>query len=106
MRILLDENIPVELASEFAGHQVDTVVGLGWAGVENGELLRRATGKFDALVTMDTNIEYQQNISALLFGVLVVRAPSNRVVHLRPLVPAILATLTKLTAGELRRVGA
>ena len=103
MRILLDENIPVELAAEFAGHQTDTVVGLGWAGVGNGERLRRAAWKFDALVTMDTNIEYQQTVSALSFAVLVVRAPSNRVVHLRPLMPAILAALPTLTARELRR---
>ena len=38
MRILLDENLPVDLAAELVGHEVDTVVGLGWTGVGNGEL--------------------------------------------------------------------
>jgi hypothetical protein len=106
MRVLLDENIPVELAALFAGHRADTVVGVGWAGVANGELLRRAgREKFDAFVTMDTNLEHQQNISKLPFGVLVVRAASNRMIHLVPLMPAVLAVLRTVKPGRLTHVG-
>ena len=103
MHILLDENIPVDLAADLSGHHVETVVGLGWAGTANGKLLDRASGKFDGFVTMDRNIEHQQNISRLLFGV---RAPSNRLIHLRPLVPAILDALETLVPGQLRSIGA
>lgn len=106
MRILLDENIPVDLAVELAGYHVDTVDGVGWSGIANGELLRRASGRYNAFVTMDRNIEYQQNLSTLPFGVLVLRAPSNRLIHLRPLLPAILDALTALVPGQLRHVGA
>ena len=106
MRVLLDENVPVDLAPALAGHEVGTVTALGWEGVENGELLRRATGRFDALVTMDQNLPFQQNVAALPLGVVLVRASSNRMVHLRPLVPAILVALESLGPGELRRVGA
>ncbi len=105
MRILLDENIPVDLAAELIGHHVNTVVGVGWAGVANGKLLGRASGRYDAFVTMDRTIEHQQNISRLPFGILVLRAPSNRLVHLRPLTPAILDALAALTPGQLRCVG-
>jgi predicted nuclease of predicted toxin-antitoxin system len=42
MRILLDENLPLDLARDLLGHDVQTVVGLGWEGAKNGELLRRA----------------------------------------------------------------
>ena len=42
MRILLDENIPIDFAAELRGHDVSTVVALGWSGVLNGELMRRA----------------------------------------------------------------
>ena len=90
MRILLDENIPIDLAIELVGHQVDTVVGLGWAGIANGKLLGRAAAGYDAFITMDRNIEHQQNLSSMPFGVLVLRAPSNRLIHLRPLVSAII----------------
>ena len=42
MRILLDEQLPRRLVRELTGHEVRTVQQEGWAGVQNGELLRRA----------------------------------------------------------------
>ena len=54
---------------------------------------------------MDQGIEFQQNIAALPFGVLLVLAPSNRMVHLHPLVPAILDALPALRPGQLIRIG-
>jgi hypothetical protein len=86
------------------GHAVTTVTGRGWAGVKNGDLLRLMRGEYDALLTMDRGIEFQQNIAALPFGVLLVLALSNRMVHLQPLVPAILDVLPALRPGELRRI--
>ena len=106
MRILLDENIPVGFAAELSGHQVDTVTGVGWAGVKNGKLLSLASRTYDAFVTMDRSIEHQQNVSELPFGIVLLRAPSNRLIHLRPLVPTILSELESLTPGQLRHVGA
>ena len=89
MRVLLDENVPVDLASLLGGHDVETVSGLDWDGVKNGELLLRMRGRFDALVTMDRKLPHQQNLAVQPFGVVLVAAPSNRMIHLRPLVPAI-----------------
>ena len=106
MRVLLDENLPIDLARELPPHQADTVTGLGWDGVKNGELLRRAAGVFDALVTMDRNLEFQQPLAKQPFGVVLVHAPSNRMIHLMPLIPDILDALDGLGPGELRRVGA
>jgi hypothetical protein len=105
VRVLLDEQIPVDLADALQGHRVDTVVGRGWAGIKNGELLQRMRGEYDALVTMDRGIEFQHTLSVLPFGVLIIRAPSNRMVHLQPIVPAILDALPLLKPGELRRLG-
>jgi uncharacterized membrane protein (UPF0136 family) len=79
---------------------------LGWEGIRNGELLARAAGRFDALLTMDRNLEFQHPLKQQPFGVVLIRAASNRMMHLRPLVPAILAALDGLGSGELRRVGA
>ena len=53
---------------------------------------------------MDANLEFQQNISTLPFGVVLVRAPSNRMLHLRPLVPAILDAIAATKPGQLQRV--
>lgn len=105
MRVLLDENLPVDLAAELVGHQVATVSGLGWQGVKNGELLDRAQGTIEVLVTMDQNLEFQQSISTLDFFVVLALAPSNRMAHLRPLVPAILQSIETGRSGELLRVG-
>ena len=63
MRVLLDEQIPVDLAVALPDHNVSTVVGRGWTGISNGELLRRMQGEYDAFVTMDRGIEFQQNLA-------------------------------------------
>ncbi|MBI4521233.1 MAG: hypothetical protein HY701_10375 [Gemmatimonadetes bacterium] len=96
----------MDLASLLGDHDVETVSGLGWAGVKNGQLLRRMRGRFDALVTMDRNLPHQQNLAVQPFGVVLLEAPSNRMVRLRPLVSEILAALEGIRAGELRRIGA
>jgi hypothetical protein len=106
VRVLLDEQLPVDLAVALQGHRVDTVVGRGWTGISNGELLRRMGTEYDALVTMDRGIEFQQNLATVSVGVLLVRAPSNRMVHLQPFIPVILETLPALKPGQLHRIGA
>lgn len=106
MRVLLDEQLPLDLAATRQGHSIDTVVGRGWAGITNGELLRRMHGEYDALITMDRGIELQQDLATLPFGVLLVRAPSNRMVHLQPLVPPILDALPAVKPGQLHRISA
>ena len=106
MRVLLDENLPHDLIAALSGHDVSTVQGMGWAGVENGDLLRRATGRIEAFVTMDRRLKDQQNLTILPFGVVLVIARSNRVQDLLPLVPEILAALGRIQAGRLEQVGA
>jgi uncharacterized protein DUF5615 len=93
VRVLLDENLPHDLISELGGHEVVTVQELGWAGVKNGELLRRTAGQVDAFLTMDRNLEQEHDLRALSFGVVVIRARSNRVQDLRPLIGAVTAAL-------------
>ena len=53
MKILLDECIDRRLAKEIEGHEVSTVPQVGWAGIQNGELLRLAQAQFDVFVTVD-----------------------------------------------------
>ena len=105
MRVLLDENLPHGLIDALAGHSVSTVHGLGWAGTKNGALLKRASGAIDVFVTMDTNLEHQQNVTVLPFGIVVVGAPSNRMQDLAPLVPEILEALGRVRPGTVEHVG-
>lgn len=96
MRILLDESLPIELKTEISGHDVRSVREMGWSGLKNGELLRRASGSFDVFLTADQNLEYQQNLKTLPLAVVVLVAPSNRIEKLRPLLPRLLAALLSL----------
>jgi predicted nuclease of predicted toxin-antitoxin system len=59
MRILLDENFPVDFAAMLTGHEIATVHSLGWSGIKNGELLRRAHAVCDVFVTLDRNLQFQ-----------------------------------------------
>ena len=107
MRILLDEQLPRRLARQLAGHEVRTVQQQSWAGLGNGELLRRAAADgFEVFVTADQNLQFQQNLEQSSLCVLVVVAPSNALEDLPPLVPALLeAVRVSPQPGEVRRVG-
>lgn len=105
MRLLLDESLPRPLADLLIGHDVRTVTQTGWTSLSNGALLRQAASNFDALLTADQNIEFQQNLKALPIAVVVLVANSNRLESLAPLVPDILRVLKTLQPKALVRVG-
>jgi hypothetical protein len=104
MRILVDESLPRKLALEISGHEVQTVPKRGWAGLKNGELLRRASAEFDVLITGDRSLEFQQNLAEVSIAVVVVIAKNNRIETLRPLVPQLLAVIERIRPGQLVRV--
>ena len=106
MRILLDEDLPRRLCVLLEGHDATTVQRCGWAGVKNGKLLALAASRFDVFVTMDQNLEYQQNLVKLPISLLVVAARSNRIEHLRPLLPEILRELDRIVPKAVPRVNA
>lgn len=106
MLLPLDECVPRPLKRDLVGHDVRHVVEMGWSSKRNGELLQlMVAAHFQALLTVDQNIEFQQNLRASGIGVVVVLAKTNRVKELRPLVPQILEALDRIKAGELIRVG-
>ena len=88
------------------GHEVSTVQRSGWTGIKNGTLLGLAAADFDVFLTMDRNLEFQQNLVTLPIAVLVVEALSNRMEHLVPLVPGILKELNHIPPKALRKIGA
>jgi hypothetical protein len=53
------------------GHKSRTVQDAGWSGKENGELLAIAETEFDVLVTIDTNLRYQQNLAGRSIAIVV-----------------------------------
>jgi hypothetical protein len=106
MRILLDEDLPRRFGALLVDHEVSTVPRSGWAGIKNGKLLALAATRFDVFITMDQNLEFQQNLATLPIAVLIIKAVSNRLEHLAPLVPDVLQALNHMQPRTLRRVGA
>ena len=100
MRLLLDECVPGRLRRALPNHDVSTVVQIGWAGVKNGKLLALASAKFDAFITVDKNLPYQQNQATLPIAVLVLNAFSNELESLLPLLPTLEKRLSSLVPGS------
>ena len=102
---MLDECVDRRLAREIAGHEVKTVQEMGWAGVKNGQLLSLMSQHFDAFVTVDSNLSFQQNLAAVAVAVFVLRASTNRLVDLRVLLPQLLATIPSAKVGTVTIIG-
>ena len=100
MKLLLDESVPRRLAASFpAPFTTRTVQEMGWAGTANGLLLSLAAKHgFDALITVDRGIEYQQSENNLPMPIVIMVAVRNRLAELQPLVPQVL----DLLAGDLQ----
>ena len=71
MKLLLDECVTRLFKRDFVGHEVMTVAEAGYRGLKNGALSRTASAKFDVLITVDRNLQFQQNIRPLPIAVLI-----------------------------------
>jgi hypothetical protein len=104
MKLLLDECVTRDLKRDLVGHDVSTVVEAGFGGLENGALLRAASKYFDVLITVDRNLPFQQNISSLRIGILILVGTGITYADLQPLVPKLLERLPTLQPGEVHRI--
>jgi hypothetical protein len=73
---------------------------MGWASIENGELLVLASQAFDVFVTVDRGLAFQQDLTALPMPVIILRARTNRLADLKPLVPKLLAAIGSAKPGR------
>jgi len=98
MRVLLDECCRKPLKNYLPGFEVFTVEQADFKGLKNGDLLSAAIGKFDVLITADKNLRYQQNLKGRTLAI--IELPMNSWKRLKPLVPGILAALSRIKAGQ------
>ena len=77
---------------------------MGWSGKRNGALLNAAAAEFDAIVTVDKNMQHQQNLSALPVAIVVLAAMSNELSTLLPLLPKLEAALAVLQPRTFVRI--
>lgn len=77
MKILFDQGTPVPLRNHLSNHSVSTAFELGWATLNNGDLLQQAESNgFEILITTDQNLKYQQNLSERIIAIVVLSATS------------------------------
>jgi predicted nuclease of predicted toxin-antitoxin system len=101
MKLLLDENLPKRLKLDFPDHEIYTVFEKGWAGKKDGEIIVLLNAEnFDAFLTFDRNLQYQQNFLKFTVPVLILHASDNTYLTLKEYVPTIkIALNNKLNPG-------
>jgi Domain of unknown function (DUF5615) len=106
VRVLLDECVDWRLSRALTGHEVKSARQMGWSAIKNGELLDLASERFDAFVTVDRNLAFQQNERSLSIAVIVLHAKTNRLADLLPLVPNLLTAIGSAKPGVVTTVDA
>jgi predicted nuclease of predicted toxin-antitoxin system len=101
MKVLLDECVTHYLKRDFVGYDVFTVEEAGFKGLKNGLLLQAASGNYDVLITVDRNLQYQQNLKNIGIAVIILKAQRSTYPMLKPLMPQVLLILEKIKAGEI-----
>jgi predicted nuclease of predicted toxin-antitoxin system len=104
MKLLLDENLPKRLKTDFPQHEIFTVRDKGWNSKKNGELLELMLAEnFNVLLTFDRNLEHQQNFDKYPIIVFVLIAENNTYRILSELVENIKSELEKsLSFGAIK----
>ena len=102
MKMLLDENIPRRLKFDFnIDDEVSTVQEMKWQGKKNGELMGVMTfAGFDIFITLDKNLQYQQNLKKFSIHIIILDAPDSRYQTLQPLVRKLTQVLSAKIARQ------
>jgi len=98
MKVLLDACVPRPLQKFLPDHTVQTAQEMGWGELKNGALFKEAELQFDAFVTSDQNLKYQQNITGRKLAILVL--PTNDWPAIRTKTEEIAARVSGLKPGD------
>ncbi len=109
MKILLDENVPVDILPVLrtAGHDAESVNFLGWKGLKNGQLLAQAQSGYDLFLTRDKDFDATAlgRYVTPTFGIVLLAIPQQR----GPAYAAIFSSLwpsdPKTFPGKVTRLG-
>jgi hypothetical protein len=98
MRVLFDQGTPVGIRHVLEGHFVRTAHEEGWSTLQNGELLESAEDAgFDVLVTTDTSLPHQQNLTGRKLAVVILS--KNRWKLIKSKLAEITAAVTSAKPG-------
>jgi|SRR6185437_7519279 len=81
MRVLLDENVPIDMIPVLRSRKCDaeSVNFIGWKGIQNGDLMKRARDNFDLLITRDKDFDqaFLRNYVNESFGIVLLAIPQQ-----------------------------
>jgi hypothetical protein len=99
MKILFDNGAPNTIARSLIGHEVTFARQIGWAELENGELIQRAEDAgYELLLSTDKNIRYQQNLTGRKIALIVLGNSQWPMVRLH--LDRIIAAVNACTPGS------
>ena len=90
--------MPQPLRSRLAEFEISTAQEMGWGRVKNGDLLKLAEDKFDAFLTSDQQLKYQQNLKGRKLAILVLS--TNRWPQVKARTQEIIAAVLALKPGD------
>ena len=103
MKVLLDENLTHRLRKNLGEHEVFTVAYKGWAGLKNGDLLRRAENDgIEVFLTGDQTLPYEQNPSGRIIAIVTLSSVEWGI--LKPRLPLIVEAIDNAQPGSLQAV--
>ncbi len=103
MRVLFDQGTPDPLRESLTLHRVSTAYERGWSKLSNGELLDAAEREaYEVLVTTDTSLKYQQNLTDRRIGIVVLLSTSWP--RIQRVIPAVVAAIAAAVPGSYSEV--
>jgi hypothetical protein len=103
VKVLLDENLDHALRRLLGHHEVVTVAYMGWAGLQNGELLQAAEENgVDVLLTGDGTLSYEQNLTGRRLAIVALSAIQLPIIKMH--LPKIVAAIDNAQPGSFQMV--
>ena len=104
MRVFLDEMLPWRLKRSLE-HEVHTASDMGWNGIKNGELLKLVEQEFAVMLTTDKSFSKQNHLPGVGVAVILLRARSNGIDDLLPLMDEARRALPLAQPGRVHVIG-
>ena len=107
MKIIIDECLPKRVTQFFPEDAVWTVPQIGLSGSKDNVLLDALDKKnIEVFITIDGNIEYQQQFKNRVFGTVIIRAVSNRFSDLLHSKAKLVEAVLTVTSGNIIHISA
>ncbi len=102
MRVSFDHNVPKKVRQFLTEHPVSTAVEMGWAELENGQLLKAAQDEgFAVMMTGDKNLSYKQNLKERTLAIVVLSTNNWNILKRFP--DRLAAAVNAATPGRFQR---